>query len=84
MIKLKYVCKSFLTPITQSELLMTGDYPVFGASGKVGYLNRCYSNRDYLGIIKDGTGVGRIRIYEKNSSLLGTLQKISHLRVCDW
>lgn len=76
MIKLKYLCKSFSTPITQSELLMTGDYPVFGASGKVGYLNRCYSDREYLGIIKDGAGVGRISIYEKNSSLLGTMAYI--------
>ena len=33
-------------------------------------------NKEYLGIVKDGAGVGRITIYPKNSSLIGTMSYI--------
>ena len=75
-IRLKYLCSSFSTPITQDEIKMEGTYPVFGASGLVGYKEDYANETPYLGIIKDGAGVGRINSYEGKSSLLGTMAYI--------
>ncbi len=79
MVKLKYLCKSFTTPIIQNELELKpqeGLFPVYGASGLAGYSKTCATDEKYLGIVKDGAGVGRIRIYPEYSSLLGTLAYI--------
>lgn len=73
---LKYLCTSFSTSLSQQDILEEGSYRVFGASGLVGYMNSFVCNKPYLGIIKDGAGVGRINIYEKNTSLLGTMAYI--------
>lgn len=51
-----------------------GDYPVYGASGLVKKVNFYQQEKDYLAVIKDGAGVGRVYHYEANSSVLGTLQ----------
>ena len=53
-----------------------GLYPVYGANNIVGYLDYYVQPKDYIGIIKDGSGVGRVNVYPKESSLLGTLQYI--------
>lgn len=75
-VRLKYLCSSFSTPITQDEIKEEGIYPVYGASGLVGYKNEYACDQAYLGIIKDGAGVGRIDQYEPQSSLLGTMAYI--------
>ncbi|MCR5162485.1 MAG: restriction endonuclease subunit S [Thermoguttaceae bacterium] len=75
-IRLKYLCSSFSTPITQDEIKNSGKYPVFGASGLVGYKDEYACAQPYLGIIKDGAGVGRVALYEGESSLLGTMAYI--------
>lgn len=71
--RLKYLCSSFSTPIMQQEVLDSGTYAVYGASGKVGYLNNFCCKEPYLGIVKDGAGVGRINQYNGETSLLGTM-----------
>ncbi len=51
-----------------------GEYPVYGAKGLVAKVNFYQQDKEYLAIIKDGAGVGRVYHYEANSSILGTLQ----------
>ncbi|MBO5947812.1 restriction endonuclease subunit S [bacterium] len=51
-----------------------GDYPVYGASGLVKRVNFYQQEKEYLAIIKDGAGVGRVYHYGPKSSILGTLQ----------
>ncbi|MBQ8635831.1 restriction endonuclease subunit S [bacterium] len=51
-----------------------GDYPIYGASGLVKKVNFYQQEKEYLAIIKDGAGVGRVYHYEPKSSVLGTLQ----------
>ena len=51
-----------------------GEYPLFGASGKVGNIDFYHNTEDYLGLVKDGSGVGRIDKYPAYSSLVGTMQ----------
>lgn len=75
-IRLKYLCSSFSTPITQDQIKSEGRFAVYGASGIVGYKDDYASGCEYLGIIKDGAGVGRVNYYPAKSSLLGTLAYI--------
>ena len=53
-----------------------GDYPVYGASGYIQNIPSFEIDKPYVGIIKDGSGVGRARLYPAKSSLLGTMQYI--------
>lgn len=75
-IRLKYLCTSFISPISQQEVIENGDFCVYGASGIVGYLNYFFCDKPYLGIVKDGAGVGRINKYQEKTSLLGTMAYI--------
>lgn len=76
LVKLKYLCSSFTTPIMQLELSQEGQYRVYGAGGLAGYKSDYCCDKPYLGIVKDGAGVGRINQYEPYTSLLGTLSYV--------
>ena len=75
-IKLKYVAYSYASAQKQSEVFECGKYEVYGASGLVGYLNTYGADTEYIGIVKDGAGVGRAQIYKPYTSLLGTMAYI--------
>lgn len=51
-----------------------GIYPVYGASGLIAKVNFYQQDKEYLAIIKDGAGVGRVYHYQPKTSVLGTLQ----------
>ncbi len=53
-----------------------GDYPLYGASGYVKGIDFYHQASEYIGIVKDGSGVGRVNIYPAYSSLVGTMQYI--------
>ena len=60
--------------ISQGGLkLVDGGYPVYGASGLVGRIANYAQEDDYISILKDGAGVGRLELYAGKSSVLGTL-----------
>jgi type I restriction enzyme S subunit len=48
-------------------------YPVYGADGNVGFISTFAQGEDYIAIIKDGSGVGRLSLLRGKSSVLGTL-----------
>ena len=74
---LRDVCNKASSNLMQKNIdSENGLYPVFGASGVAGYIDYYAQAKDYIGIIKDGSGVGRVSVYPKESSLLGTLQYI--------
>ena len=50
-----------------------GIYSVYGAIGKIKNINFYENENEYIGIVKDGAGVGRTFLCEKKSSVLGTL-----------
>ena len=71
------VCSGFTKNIALKDLdNLNGDYPVFGASGFIQNIDSFVSPVEYIGIVKDGAGVGRTNKYPANSSLLGTMQYI--------
>lgn len=75
-VALKDICSKDSSSLKQKELLETGAYPVYGASGIAGYLNSYHQENEYIGIVKDGSGIGRVSFYPKKTSLIGTMQYI--------
>ena len=75
--QLKDVCEGFTKNIAQKDLSENnGKYPIFGASGIIKTIDFYISDKPYIGIVKDGSGVGRTNKYPAKSSLLGTMQYI--------
>ena len=75
--KIKDVCYKGSSNIVLSKVEdNTGDYPLYGASGFVKNIDFFHNDKPYIGIVKDGSGVGRVNVYPAFSSLVGTLQYI--------
>lgn len=75
--KIKEVCKKESSNLQQNKIAgLSGDYPVYGAGGIVKNVTFYEQEKPYIGIVKDGAGVGRANIYPAKTSLLGTLQYI--------
>lgn len=53
-----------------------GSYPVFGAKGFAKNVSFYHQEKEYLGIIKDGAGIGRVKKYPAKSSVVATMQYI--------
>ena len=51
-----------------------GEYPVYGAKGFVKNVSFFQQEQDYLAIIKDGAGIGRVSKHPAKSSVLATMQ----------
>ena len=75
-VAIKDICKKDSSALKQKELLPEGKYPVFGASGIAGYLDRYHQKKEYIGIVKDGSGIGSVAFYPAESSLIGTMQYV--------
>lgn len=76
-VKLKNICDKASSNVAQKDLENNnGEYPIYGASGLIKKVDFFHYDKRYIGIVKDGSGVGRVNIYPANSSLLGTLQYI--------
>ena len=75
--KLKEICSGYTKNIAQNELEnLNGDYEIYGATGLIKKINYYISEIPYIGIVKDGSGVGRVNSYPAKSSLIGTMQYI--------
>jgi len=53
-----------------------GEFPVYGAKGYVQNVSFYQQESEYLGIIKDGAGIGRVSKHPAKSSILATMQYI--------
>ena len=76
MIALNKLCKKGVSSLRQKDVENDGPYPVYGASGIVGYSADYQNEERYVAVIKDGAGVGRVCICEPKSSVLGTMQAL--------
>jgi type I restriction enzyme S subunit len=56
--------------------LKSKGYPVYGADSCVGFIDSFDQADDYIAIVKDGSGVGRLALKRGKSSVLGTLAYI--------
>lgn len=76
-VRLEDVCYSASSNISQKDVMMlNGQYSVYGASGLIKKINFYKYDREYIAIIKDGAGIGRVRILPANSSVISTMQYI--------
>lgn len=75
-LRIKDICIKDSSSLKQKELMKSGKYPVYGASGVAGYLDSYHQENAYIGIVKDGSGIGRVSFYPPKSSLIGTMQYI--------
>ncbi len=75
-LRIKDICEKVSSSLKQKELKESGQYPVYGASGIAGYLDSYQREESYIGIVKDGSGIGRVAFYPEKTSLIGTMQYI--------
>lgn len=75
-VKLKEICIKESSSLRQRDLLAEGLFPVYGAAGIAGTLNEYQIDKQYVAVIKDGAGVGRVRLCDAKTSVLGTMQAL--------
>lgn len=51
-------------------------FPVYGADGLIGYISYFQQEEEYISMVKDGSGVGKLNLCQEHSSILGTLTAI--------
>ncbi len=75
--KLGDVCTKSSSNIQQGKLSLVDDgYEIFGASGLIGKVDFFQQPSEYIGIVKDGSGVGKTNVYPPKTSVIGTMQYI--------
>lgn len=76
-LRIKDICTKGASRLKQKDVEnCNGKYPVYGASGIVGYIDSYDQSKEYIGIVKDGSGIGRVMFLPAKSSVIGTLQYI--------
>ena len=59
-VKLEDVCERGSSNIKQSDIIkMSGNYPIYGASGLAGKVSFYHQEQPYVAVVKDGAGIGR-------------------------
>ena len=76
-VKIKDICDKSSSNLRQKDVEnKSGKYPVFGASGQIGNIDIYHQDKEYIAIVKDGSGIGRVTFMPAYSSVIGTLQYI--------
>lgn len=74
--KLKEFSKYVPSTLTVKDIDENGKYDLYDANNWIGKIDKPLLDNDYISIIKDGAGVGRVRKLSKNTSILGTMGAI--------
>ena len=75
--KLGEICEKGTSNISLNKIEDNeGNYPLYGASGYVKSIDFFHQSKPYIGVVKDGNGVGRVGLYPAMTSLVGTMQYI--------
>ena len=74
-VHLKDICEYASSAKTMSQIDNTpkGVYPVYDAGGIATFVDFYDMETDYIAIIKDGSGVGRLQFCQAKSTFIGTL-----------
>lgn len=76
-LKIKDICDKGSSALKQKDVEgKEGKYPVFGASGYISSIDTYHQDKDYIAIVKDGSGIGRVTFMPAYSSVIGTMQYI--------
>lgn len=72
--QVKDICTKGSSQVAQKDLEgLTGDYPIYGASGLIKNVDFYHQEKEYIGLVKDGSGIGRVMFLPPKSSVIGTL-----------
>ena len=87
--RLNEVLRSESSQIALNKIeLKPQGYPLYGADGFIGCVDSFDQNEDYIGIVKDGSGVGRLFLNKGKTSILGTLAYLKTIEknkfILDW
>ena len=63
--------------LQENCISVTGSYPVYGATGLIGYTNSYAYNGESILIVKDGSGVGSLSYVNDHFSVIGTLNYLT-------
>lgn len=76
-LKIKDICDKGSSTLKQKDVEgKSGKYPVYGASGYISSIDSYHQDKDYIAIVKDGSGIGRVSFMPAYSSVIGTMQYI--------
>lgn len=74
-VTLEDVCEKGASNLKQSDVVsMTGEYPIYGATGYIRNVDFYHQEKPYVAIVKDGAGIGRTTLHPAKSSVIGTMQ----------
>jgi type I restriction enzyme S subunit len=71
--KLNEISTYHASTYTVGNALSNGKYKLYDANEVIGFVNENPQSTDYITIIKDGSGVGRVRLLPKNTTFIGTM-----------
>ena len=75
-VKIRHIALAESSGLSVDNLLDDGNYEVYDANKLVGYLDNNPVKTNYISIIKDGAGIGRTRLMQKNTNVIGTMNYI--------
>ena len=76
-LRIKDICDKGSSNLKQKDVEgKNGLYPVYGASGIISYIDTYHQEANYIAIVKDGSGIGRVSFMPAKSSVIGTMQYI--------
>ena len=74
--RLSELCSYEASNLTAQDNNPNGHYDLYDANELIGKTDKCFIKKDFISIIKDGAGVGRIRKLPENTAILGTMGAI--------
>lgn len=76
-LRIKDICDKGSSNLKQKDVEgKNGQYPVYGASGIISHIDTYHQEENYIAIVKDGSGIGRVTFMPAKSSVIGTMQYI--------
>ena len=76
-LQIKDICEKGSSNLKQKDVEgKDGLYPVYGASGIISHIDTYHQEKNYIAIVKDGSGIGRVSFMPAKSSVIGTMQYI--------
>ena len=76
-LRIKDICDKGSSNLKQKDVEgKNGQYPVYGASGIISHIGTYHQEENYIAIVKDGSGIGRVTFMPAKSSVIGTMQYI--------
>lgn len=76
-VKLGDICAKGSSNIAQKDVEnKNGNYPIYGAAGLIKYVDFYQQEMEYIAVVKDGAGIGRVMKLPAKSSVIGTMQYI--------